>query len=232
LNKYSLIGTTEEEFDGDLDDVEISTDETNYLVSIFNLYFKKSITRSDIVHSYAGVRPLIDESGKSASRVSRDYRLELSRDPHPILSVYGGKVTTYRVLADAALNKLGRFFPRMQGSWTRRARLPGGDFEMPEDLFHELASKYGWLGPDLLARWQSSYGTLSFKLLENARRVGDLGVKFGNNLYQREVDYLCSQEWAITAEDILWRRSKLGYQFTESERTSLSNYIEQSYPIN
>ncbi|NKB32929.1 MAG: glycerol-3-phosphate dehydrogenase [Pseudomonadales bacterium] len=230
LSDFSLIGTTEEEFEADLDQVEISNSEIDYLVSIVNLYFKKGVNRSDIVHTYSGVRPLIDEVGKGSSSVSRDYRLELSANPHPLLSIYGGKVTTYRVLAEQAVSSLGRYFPRMRSSTTKKLPLPGGDFDIPENLFHEFALKYAWLGPDLISRWLSSYGTLSFEILGKARAISDLGVKFGANLYQREVDYLCTEEWARTAEDILWRRTKLGYLLSESEKQSLSNYIKQSYP--
>ena len=230
--QYSLIGTTEKEFQGELDRVEISTDEISYLISIVNLYFKKSILHSDIVNTYSGVRPLIDQQGKSASKISREYRLELSLDPSPLLSVYGGKVTTYRVLSEHVMNKLGRCFPGMGSAWTGQARLPGGDFDLPENLFNRLATRYRWLGPDMINRWLASYGTLSFDILGDARGLDDLGMKFGNNLYQREVDYLCREEWARTAEDILWRRSKLGYQFDEKQTTSLSNYLKQSYPIN
>ncbi|MEX2468555.1 MAG: glycerol-3-phosphate dehydrogenase [Pseudohongiellaceae bacterium] len=230
LGRYSLIGTTEEEFSDDLDNVSISNKEINYLISITNLYFRKSILRSDIVYTYAGVRPLIEGGSKSITRASRDYEIELVEDPYPLLSVYGGKVTTYRVLAETVMNELGSFFPRMRGSWTRRAVLPGGNFELAEDLYRELARKYAWLGPDLIARWQNSYGTLSFDILKETRSLGDMGVRFGANLYQREVDYLCTQEWARTADDILWRRSKLGYQFSDKEKQSLANYIQQTYP--
>ncbi|MDD9896682.1 MAG: glycerol-3-phosphate dehydrogenase [Gammaproteobacteria bacterium] len=230
LSNYSLIGTTEEEYRGDLDKVEISNDEIDYLISIVNLYFRKAVHRSDIIHTYSGVRPLIDQSGKSASSVSRDYRLELETHPFPLLSVYGGKVTTYRVLAEQAVSSLVRYFPRMPTSNTSKTPLPGGDFGLSENLFQDLATKYGWLDPDLLNRWLASYGRLSFDILGNVRGLGDLGVKFGANLYQLEVDYLCKEEWARTAEDILWRRTKLGYVFNENEKQSLENYIKQSNP--
>lgn len=228
LKNFSLIGTTEAEFTGNLERVQISEEETDYLISICNLYFKQKIRRSDIVHSFSGVRPLIDEAGKAASSVSRDYKLILDKQPSPMLSVYGGKVTTYRVLAEQAMIQLGQFFPRMRGGWTKRAILPGGDFEMSEDLFRELASRYGWLGPDIISRWLNTYGTRSFNILENCRSMGDLGVRFGANLYQREVDYLRDEEWAQTAEDILWRRTKLGYVFSEKEVQSLTNYLQQA----
>lgn len=229
LGKYSLIGTTEEEYNGDPGAAKISNDEINYLVSIANLYFRKSVLRSEIVSTFSGVRPLIDEDKKNASKVSRDYRLELIEDPAPILSVYGGKVTTYRLLAERVMNELGQYFPRMRGNWTKKALLPGGDFDMSENLFRELASKYAWLGPEIINRWLGSYGTLSYELLRNTRSLGDMGVNFGHGLYQREVDYLCRKEWAYSAEDVLWRRSKLGYQFDDKQKLSLQNYIEQTY---
>lgn len=229
LGRYSLIGTTEEDYSGDPGEARINNDEINYLISITNLYFRKSVLRSEIVSTFSGVRPLIDEKGKSASKVSRDYELELVEDPHPILSVYGGKVTTYRLLAEHVMTDLGQYFPRMRGAWTRRAILPGGDFDHAENLFRELASKYAWLGPELINRWLATYGTLSFELLKNARSLGDMGVNFGHGLYQREVDYLCRSEWARSANDILWRRTKLGYLFNEKQAQSLDNYIEQTY---
>lgn len=228
LGKYTLIGTTEAEFTGDLDKPEISTEEIDYLLAITNLYFKKRISREDIVSTYAGVRPLMEEEGKGATKVSRDYFLDLSASPYPLISVYGGKVTTYRVLAEDVVNKLRPYFLNMRGPWTRTALLPGGDFEMGESLFAELASKYSWLGPDLIDRWRRSYGTLAFEIVGKASSMSEMGVNFGQNLYQREVDYLCREEWAQCAEDILWRRTKLGLVFTEKQTQSLDNYIKQS----
>jgi glycerol-3-phosphate dehydrogenase len=228
LQDYTLIGTTEQEHEGSLDRVEISQEEISYLLSIVNLYFKKSILHSDVVYSFSGVRPLIDDEEVNASKVSRDYNLELDLEPHPVLSVYGGKITTYRVLAEDVLDKLKDALPNMGPKWTAKATLPGGDFDLPEQLFQKLVSKYAWLGPDLIARWLNSYGTLSFDILGDATGIGDLGVKFGHNLYQREVDYLCKEEWAISADDILWRRSKLGLKLSSAESKSLANYIEQS----
>ena len=232
LQDYTLIGTTEAAHKGSLDHVEISKEETSYLLSIVNLYFKKSILHSDVVYSFAGVRPLIDDEEVNASKVSRDYNLELESDPHPILSVYGGKVTTYRVLAEDVLSRLKEVLPTMGPEWTKGATLPGGDFDLPEQLIQKMVSKYAWLAPDLSNRLLNSYGTLSFDILGDASCMGDLGVKFGHNLYQREVDYLCTEEWAKSADDILWRRSKLGLKFSPAERDSLANYIEQSFPAN
>ena len=224
---YSLIGTTEADFDGNLDDVDVTSEEVRYLMSVVNLYFKKSILEHEVVKTFAGVRPLVDESGKEASKVSRDYELRLEHSPQPFLSVYGGKLTTYRIVAEAAINQLGRFFPRMKPPWTRKAKLPGGDFDLPESLFRDIATRYAWLGPDLITRWQQNYGTLIYDILGDAKSMADLGVNFGHQLYKREVDYLHRKEWAFTAEDILWRRTKLGYLFKKKERLSLDNYLEQ-----
>ena len=230
LQQYSLIGTTEEEFAGDLDDVQISTEEIIYLISTVNLYFKNSIARSDIVYTYAGVRPLVDEAGEDATTVSREYLLDLDTSVHPIMSVYGGKITTYRILAEEVVDRLASFFPGLKSPWTRASKLPGGDFDMLETLVNDLTSRYAWLGPVLITRWQHSYGTLSFDILGEATGLSDLGVRFGANLYQKEVDYLCTKEWARSADDILWRRSNLGFSFSAEERSSLDKYIKQSFP--
>lgn len=230
LQQYSLIGTTEEEFAGDLDDVQISTEEIIYLISTVNLYFKNSIARSDIVYTYAGVRPLVDEAGEDATTVSREYLLDLDTSVHPIMSVYGGKITTYRILAEEVVDRLASFFPGLKSPWTRASKLPGGDFDMLETLVNDLTSRYAWLGPVLITRWQHSYGTLSFDILGEATGLSDLGVRFGANLYQKEVDYLCTKEWARSADDILWRRSNLGFSFSAEERSSLGKYIKQSFP--
>lgn len=230
LGKYSLIGTTEVDYDGDLDSPQISPQEVDYLLSLVNLYFKKSVRRDSVVHSYSGVRPLIEEEGKSAREVSRDYRFEMQNDPFPILTVYGGKITTYRILAEAAVNKLSSYFHRLPASKTKRDFLPGGDFDIREKLFNEIASRYAWLGPDMIGRWLTSYGMLTFDILGNSASLGEMGVRFGANLYQKEVDYLCREEWARNADDILWRRSKLGLQFSDKEKQSLDNYIQQSFP--
>ncbi|MFK7863069.1 MAG: glycerol-3-phosphate dehydrogenase [Pseudohongiellaceae bacterium] len=230
--KYTLIGTTEEAFNGDLDKPEISHDEVNYLLSIVNQYFKKPITRSDVVYTYAGVRPLMEEEGIDASKVSRDFHLELDPKPHPLLSVYGGKVTTYRVLAEAAVDQLADSLNNNSPAWTKEAILPGGDFDDHEGLGKELTTRYSWLAPDLINRWLYSYGTLSFKVAGSATSMAELGQRFGYDLYQREVDYLCREEWAKSADDILWRRSKLGYFFSAEETEALDNYIKLSYPAN
>jgi len=231
LDEYSLIGTTEKEYDDDLDKVEISEEETAYLIKVVNSYLKKQLELTDVVFSYSGVRPLIDEEGKSASSVSRDYRLELEKGfKLPLLSVYGGKVTTYRVLAEDAMDELREFFPTMGKDWTHNATLPGGDFLDRSKLLQKLHEKYVWLGNEMADRLVDSYGTLAFDILADADGVQDLGKRFGHNLYQKEVDYLCQVEWAQSADDILWRRSKLGFQFNQQEREALEQYLDRPSP--
>ena len=227
LDDYSLVGTTEEEYSGDLDVPQISESEVSYLLKIVNHYFKVNVSDEQIVGAFSGIRPLIENEGEQASRVSRDYRLQLNRLPAPLLSVYGGKVTTYRLLAEQVLDRLREFFPAMTGSWTASAVLPGGDFAAQDELQQQLAERYPWLRPDLIRRWLNAYGTCAAEIVGAARSMGDLGVCFGANLFQLEVDYLCAREWAITAEDILWRRTKLGYVFSEEEVSSLSHYLKQ-----
>ena len=225
--QFTLIGTTEEEVKGSLDQTDISEQEIDYLINVTNQYFRQAISRSDIVHTFSGVRPLVEEAGKAMSQVSRGFKLEFEATPLPFLSVYGGKVTTYRLLAEKTLNKLARCFPKENQPWTKTAPLPGGDFDSRESLAQDITARYAWLGTELRDRWCGTYGTLVYKVLDKASELSDLGICFGHGLYQREVDYLCEQEWAQTAEDILWRRSKLGLLFGDTERELLENYMRQ-----
>ena len=224
---YSLIGTTDEEYTGDIADVKISEQEIEYLISITNHYFKKPISEADIVHSFSGVRPLLDDKSTDAQAVTRDYKLILSNDTDhaALLSVFGGKITTYRKLAENAVNKLVPFYPKMSGSWTKDAPLPGGDFSNQTYLIAQLESSYPWLAIDTLKRMVRSYGTLSYQLLGNSQAIGDLGYHFGHGLYAQEVDYLVNHEWARTSADILWRRTKLGLRFSEKQVIALGQYL-------
>lgn len=228
LQKFTLIGTTEEDYTGDLDAVGISNKEISYLINMVNLYFKKTILHSDVKFTYAGVRPLIDEEGESATKISRDYRLQMEATSQPLLTIYGGKITTYRKLAEEAVDRLAEYFPHLQPAWTRDARLPGGDFELTEALFQQLASRHAWLGTELINRWVHSYGTLSFTIVGDAQRIEDMGIHFGHTLYQKEVDYLCAEEWARSVDDILLRRSKLAYFFDDEQKRILADYLQQS----
>jgi glycerol-3-phosphate dehydrogenase len=150
-------------------------------------------------------------------------------DEPPLLSVFGGKLTTYRKLAEAALEQLQPWFPDMAGNWTEHATLPGGEqMEHPEQLARSLTQQNPWLPPALALRWARSYGSRSRQLVEGLQTLEQLGEQFGADLYQREVDYLCRVEWALTAEDILWRRSKLGLFLEPGQQARLQDYLSQS----
>jgi glycerol-3-phosphate dehydrogenase len=181
---------------------------------------------TDVIWSYSGVRPLFDEDGsESASAVSRDYVLDLEENggKAPLLNVFGGKITTYRRLSEHALQKLKPFFPAAGGDWTKTATLPGGDISNAdfEAFVAQQTKRFSWLPPATVRRLARAYGTRIEKVIGGARGINDLGPNYGADLYQREVEYLKDQEWAMTAEDVLWRRSKLGLHMKPEERAAL-----------
>ena len=227
---FSLIGTTDVEHKGEAQDVKISDEEIDYLIDITNTYFKQPIKREDIVHTFSGVRPLLDDESVNAQAVTRDYKLELSSDAKqtPLLSVFGGKITTYRKLAEAAVNKLEDFYPQMSNAWTKHSPLPGGDFSSVEALKSELKAKYEWLPEITLKRFVRTYGTRAKHILGSATGLSDLGQDFGHGLFAAEVDYLLNEEWAENAYNILWRRSKLGLRFNDAQVAALNDYIEHN----
>jgi glycerol-3-phosphate dehydrogenase len=226
---FTLIGTTDVEYQGDPGKVHISDDEISYLLDISNNYFNKQLQPSDIVSSFSGVRPLLDDESASAQTVTRDYKLELSTQlgALPLLSVFGGKITTYRKLAEAATDKLIEFFPQASGRWTATKPLPGGDFVDVATLSSELQTLYPWLPEQIRKRYLRSYGSRSHLILQQATTIADLGHNFGHGLFAAEVKYLIAQEWACTAEDILWRRSKLGLYFTKEQTAALADFMAQ-----
>lgn len=222
---YSLIGTTEQDYQGDPAHAVISQQEIDYLLEVTAQYFKKVPGASDVVYQFAGVRPLIDDETANASKASRDYTLSLAYAPAPLLTVYGGKITTYRRLAESALKKLQPVFPHMKAQWTAGAVLPGGDFTSQPALAEQLGSQFPWLPAALISAWVKRYGRLCWTLLGNAQSIDDLGELIGPGLYAREVDYLCEHEWACSSDDILWRRTKLGLGFTENDKAALTQYL-------
>lgn len=211
---YSLIGTTDVTHHdaGHLDHLSITDDEVHYLCHAVNFYFKKSITKKDICWSYAGVRALASEPDEDPSKMTRDYILEL--EDH-LLNVYGGKITTYRVLAETVMGKLTHWLPQMSLASTHDKILPGGDIDHSFEA--HLAEAYPWLPQELAHRYVHHYGSRSHRILKNCQSLQDLGPHFGHGLYEKEVNYLIQEEWACNAEDILWRRSKLGLHFTDEE---------------
>ncbi|BCA30413.1 glycerol-3-phosphate dehydrogenase [Metapseudomonas otitidis] len=228
LGRFTLIGTTDREYQGDPAKVAITEEETRYLLDVVNQHFKKQISADDILRTYSGVRPLCDDESDDPSAVTRDYTLALDAHPGeaPLLSVFGGKLTTYRKLAESALAQLAPFFPTMGGSWTATATLPGGEsMDSQEALAEALCERYGWLPNSLARRWAGTYGSRVWKQLEGVANLTDLGEHLGGGLYTREVDYLCREEWAQDAEDILWRRTKQGLFMTPGQQERLAQYL-------
>jgi len=198
---------------------------------VVNQHFRTPVQRADILHSFSGVRPLLDDESSDPSAVTRDYFLELhgGADQAPLLSVFGGKLTTYRRLAEAALELLKPWFPGLGPRWTASTPLPGGEgLEDPLRLAAQLREQAPWLPAELARRWALGYGSRSWRLLEGAKGVEDLGEHFGAGLYAREVDYLRREEWALSAEDILWRRSKLGLRLGRAEQARLAAHLDAS----
>jgi len=226
--QFSLIGTTDVEYQGDPSTVKISPEERDYLISVTNQHFRHQLQPSDIVMDYAGVRPLLDDQSDSAQTVTRDYSFEIEAPDNlpPLLSVFGGKITTYRKLAQAAVDKLATYFPNTGPHWTANTPLPGGDFASPTQLQQALNTQYPWLPVEAIQRYVYSYGTLCHRFLREVDNLDAMGTHFGHNLYSAEVDYLIDQEWASTSEDILWRRSKLGLHLSIKQQADLEHYLK------
>ncbi|MCU1721248.1 glycerol-3-phosphate dehydrogenase [Pseudomonas sp. 5P_5.1_Bac1] len=230
LERFTLIGTTDREYSGDPAQVAITEAETDYLLNVVNQHFNHQLSRSDILHTYSGVRPLCNDESDNPSAVTRDYTLALSSEngQAPLLSVFGGKLTTYRKLAESAMGELAPWFTQMTGSWTATAPLPGGEgMSTPQALCDEILARHGWLPAALAKRWALTYGSRTLALLEGAQGPEDLGEAIGGGLFSREVDYLCREEWALNADDILWRRSKLGLFLSASEQQALREYLQR-----
>ncbi len=227
---FTLIGTTDVEYDGDPKDVAISSDEINYLCKISSHYFRTPLKRADIVWAYSGVRPLFDDGATKAQEITRDYILEIENaNSAPLLNIYGGKLTTYRHLAEGALEKLAPLIGKKGKKWTANSPLPGGDFAIGsfDKLVNKINEQYPFLPHSQIKRMVRLYGTLTTKVLGKAKSHYDLGEDFGANLSAREVDYLLKEEWAQTVEDILWRRTKLGLSINDRDKRALAKYIAE-----
>jgi glycerol-3-phosphate dehydrogenase len=227
--EFTLIGTTDEEFTGDPGEAAISEGETAYLLGAVSGYFRRPVTAADVVWSYAGVRPLYDDGATRAQEATRDYVLTLDAGPGraPLLSVFGGKITTYRRLAEAALARLGPHLPGLRPGWTAGAPLPGGDFEWDGAgvLAADLAGRYPFLGAGRARRLVRHYGTRAATMLGEAREAADLGAEFGAGLSEREVLWQMRQEWAREPADVLWRRTKLGLRINADGQHRLAEFM-------
>lgn len=235
---HTLIGTTEINYTGSLSSVTISTQEIDYLLKLTNEIFKQQLNKEDIIHQFSGVRPLIYAKGKTERELSRDFDYEFTKNPAPLITVYGGKITTYRILAEKIINNLTRnltsAFPKLKKSATACTPLPGSSssYSTFEQYTHFAAKKYFWLNKSLLERYLKTYGTHIDVLLKNCSEYEDLGLYFGDSLYQAEVDYLIAHEWAMTIDDILWRRTKLGLTINSQTRFNLNEYLQSFFNSN
>ena len=231
-HKFTLIGTTDVPMEGEPGPATISAAEIAYLCESVNRYLQRLISPDDIVWSYAGVRPLYDDDAASAAAVTRDYELEIEQEGHrpAVLSVFGGKITTYRSLAEHVLEKLQPLIGERAQAWTAKVALPGGAFKNGSFPAFLLDARQRWpfLPASLVARLARAYGTRMEKIVNDARTLSDLGEDFGAGLTCAEVDYLRQNEWARTAEDILWRRSKLGLHVPPETPARLREYLGES----
>ena len=229
---FTLIGTTEIPHNDMSHEPNCSKEEKKYLIEFINSYFHSKLEFENIVWSYSGVRPLykhLTDNQDSVSSITRDYMLNVeSINNLPILTIYGGKLTTYRKLAENALFRMRSYFPKMQGSWTSQEPLPGGNFKLEKKAFliKELCEKYSFLDEKWSTRLIKNYGTLCEGLLGDSNTKEDLGIDFGHSLTETEVKWLIENEFANCGEDILWRRTKLGLRFTEEQEKQLTDWVQ------
>jgi len=225
---FTLVGTTDVEYHGDPSSVHIDDAEVRYLCDTVNRYFTRKIAPADVVWRYSGVRPLLDDKAGDPSSVTRDYKLELEREDAPLMSVFGGKITTYRKLAETAVDMLVRALGQNLPPWTVKALLPGGDLTGGSfaRFLRNVERRYPWLPEHLRNRYSRAYGTRIDHVIGPARSFGDLGEEVVPQLHEREIEYLQREEWALTAEDILWRRSKLGLHVPASAADTLAAWLK------
>ena len=236
---FTLIGTTDVELQGDPGGARISEDETAYLCEQASRYFRRPVRPADVVWSYAGVRPLLEDDAGDPSAVTRDYVLEANTQAAPLLSVWGGKITTFRKLAEEAADEIGTMLGERRPAWTQGAFLPGGDLsawigraQRPdhdfERLVHAIGARHPWLPSALARRLARAYGARVTELIGGATSLADLGAEVAPGLYEAELHFLRRSEWACTGEDVLWRRSKLGLHYDHAERAHVGAWMDRA----
>ena len=229
-DRYTLVGTTDVAASGDPALPQASAEEIAYLCRAVNRYLVRPVAPVDVVWSYAGIRPLYDDGSPNPSAVTRDYTLRLDADAGvaPVLSVFGGKITTYRKLAEHALDKLALWFPAMRTEWTSTRPLPGGDLQgvgFGQFMNFQLQRDFPWLPDDVRRTLARRHGANTYRVLGDAKSIAALGTHFGAGLYAREVDYMIKHEWALSGEDVLYRRTKAALHLTPIQRHAVSDYI-------
>lgn len=233
---FTLIGTTDLEYVGDPANVAIEDNEVEYLCDVANQYFRKQISRDDVIWTYSGVRPLLDDSAQNASAVTRDYVLECDSDGPPLLNIWGGKITTYRKLAEEALAMISPRLANLAPNWTHQHPLPGGDLEQVGALVENAAFErfllnvyqtYPWLAVPLAKRYSHAYGSRIHRMLAGATSLEEMGKELCPGLFEREVKYLCEVEWACSSTDILWRRTKLGLYAKAEHEIILTDWLKR-----
>ena len=225
---FTLIGTTDAEHSDPSDKPVCTLEEQEYLLKFVNQYFERQLTREDVVWTYSGVRPLYDDAAISATAATRDYTLKMDTSAGaPVLNVFGGKITTYRRLAESALEQINQHLSFHKGNWTSGVPLPGGDFPVDgvNDLAIELRKLYPFLNDFWALRLVRAYGTEARDVLGAAKHADELGYDFGATLTEAEVNYLMTHEYAYTAEDVIWRRSKLGLRLTSEQVHVLDDWM-------
>lgn len=229
MKEFSIIGTTDVEYHGSPRDVAIDDNEVAYLLNVYNNHFKKQLTKEDIVWNYSGVRPLCDDESDSPQAVTRDYTLEVADvdGKAPLLSVFGGKLTTYRKLAEHAMDKLEHYYPGIGGAWTKNGILPGGQFSGDVDSYKaQLAKQYPWLPESQIYRYAHTYGSRMVELLGSATALTDLGENFGHDFYEQELKYLVDNEWVKELDDAIWRRTKVGMWLSDEQKSRVAQWIK------
>ncbi|MGB5706582.1 MAG: glycerol-3-phosphate dehydrogenase [Arenicellales bacterium] len=228
---FTLLGTTDVEIESDPAQVTVSDEEIDYLCHSANQYFARELTPDDVVAKYAGVRPLFDDAKANASKTTRDYVLHIDNEGPPLVSIYGGKLTTFRRLSEEVMDMLANPLRADSGAWTTTGVLPGGDFDAADyaGFEAECKSRYPWCDKFLVTRLARNYGTRIDHILSRARSMNELGQHFGAGLYQAEVSYLIENELAMSAEDILVRRTKLGLHGGQSLAQSLGDWFLKEF---
>lgn len=230
LDEFSIIGTTDVEYQGDPKNVRIDDNEIDYLLKVYNAHFKKDLARKDIVWTYSGVRPLCDDESDSPQAITRDYTLDVHDDEGqaPLLSVFGGKLTTYRKLAEHALDKLAKYYPDAGAAWTRDCVLPGGNIAgNREDYAASLRRRYSFISEAMARHFAHTYGSNSELFLKAASSLDDLGENFGHDFYEAELRYLVQHEWVRELDDAIWRRTKLGMWLNQQQQARVSEWLAE-----